>query len=209
MLASMYSYCARNQQVFNPIVFLKYFTFVLLNPLSWIGTSASLAEEHSWSQDGDSTSSCNTLHPSWLHPCSILWPFHLCWEDSFLEQGLKHGWCGQLWLWTYAWSQISPNVIMMCRVTRVRCTWTKGGWVSKQATQYSGGSLLLSRTKSRSSRGVGSIAKSWFKTTSENLIKMSNLIFSKGLGRWHHQPQPWLWKQICQQCHQCWGAQLW
>ena len=117
--------------------------------------------------------------------------------------------CGQLWLWTYAWSQISPNVIMMCRVTLVRCTWTKGGWVSKQATQYSGGSLLRSRMKSRSSRGVGSIAKSWFKTTSENLIKMSNLIFSKGLGRWHHQPQPWLWKQICQQCHQCWGAQLW
>ena len=95
MLASMYSYCARNQQVFNPIVFLKYFTFVLLNPLSWIVTSASLAEEHSWSQDGDSTSSCNTLHPSCLHPCSILWPFHLCWEDSFLEQGLKHG-----WMWT-------------------------------------------------------------------------------------------------------------
>ena len=61
------------------------------------------------------------------------------------------------------WTRIkwTPNVLVMlsnmmclCRVTPARCIWTKGGWPSRQATPSSGDSQLLSRTKSKSSRGV-------------------------------------------------------
>ena len=83
-------------------------------------------------------SSSNTLCSSWIDRCPIVWLVHLCWEDPCLEQG-----------------EPGLNELqILCRVTPARCIWTKVGWPSRQATPSSGDSQLLSRTKSKSSRGV-------------------------------------------------------
>ena len=97
-------YCVRTQQVFNPIVFSERFTLAPSNPTSWIINPLSSVKGEpltSRCQNDfflhDAFFTCNTLCLSWDNRCPVflffLWFFHLCREDSLLEQG----WCLMNW----------------------------------------------------------------------------------------------------------------